>query len=149
MTYSGKFNPKNPQKYIGDSTNIVWRSLWDRRVMVLFDEDDQIVQWGSEELKIPYRSPVDRLIHHYIPDFLIKARQPDGSHIIRLIEVKPYAQCHEPKIKKKVTKRLLNEIMTYEVNQAKWAAAKAYALDKGWQFIVLTEREIFPDRYHK
>ena len=143
MFYKGKFQPKNPQKYIGDIDNIIYRSSWERTVMVRFDEDDQIIKWGSEELKIPYRSPIDNRPHNYYPDFLIKARQPDGTYVIRLIEVKPAAQCKEPKQRKKTTRKFMNEVMTYEINQAKWRAATAYALDRGWKFVVLTENEIF------
>ena len=144
MAYSGKFRPKNPHKYLGDPSNIVYRSLWERNLMVRFDEDNQIVQWGSEELIIPYRSPLDNKIHRYFPDFIIKARQPDGTHVIRLIEVKPLAQTVAPVVKKKVTRRIIREIAEYGVNQAKWEAARNYALDRGWQFVVLTEKEIFP-----
>ena len=143
MAYSGKFQPKNPGKYIGDPSNIVWRSLWERRLMVRFDEDEQIVKWGSEELKIPYISPMDKKKHIYFPDFIIKAKQPDGTHIIRIIEVKPAAQCEAPVVKKKVTKRIIREIAEYGINQAKWEAAREYAQDRGWQFVVLTEHEIF------
>ena len=148
MAYSGRFVPKNPLKYLGNPQNIVFRSLWERRVMVRFDEDDQIVKWGSEELVIPYISPVDNRKHMYYPDFIIKARQPDGTHIIRIIEVKPLYQCKEPTKKKRITKKYITEVMTYGVNQAKWAAATSYALDRGWQFVVLTEDDIFP-KAHK
>ena len=112
--------------------------------MVRFDEDDQFVKWSSEEIAIPYISPIDNRVHHYFPDFLIKARQPSGVHIIRLIEVKPQAQCKEPIKRTKITKKYITEVTTWGVNQAKWAAAKEYALDRGWQFVVLTEKDIFP-----
>lgn len=143
MSYKGRFIPKNPKKYLGDPQNIIWRSLWERKVMVRFDEDPQIVQWGSEELAIPYISPIDNRCHLYYPDFLIKARQPNGTHIIRIVEVKPAKECSEPEKKKKVTKKYLTELMTYGVNQAKWKSATEFALDRGWQFVVLTENEIF------
>ena len=60
MSYSGKFKPKNYKKYKGDPTKIFYRSLWERRFMVYCDNNDKIIEWGSEELIIPYRSPLDK-----------------------------------------------------------------------------------------
>ena len=77
-TYKGKYSPKNPKKYRGDPTNIVYRSLWERKVMVYLDDNDAILEWGSEELVIPYRSPVDGRIHRYFPDFTVLAKTKDG-----------------------------------------------------------------------
>ena len=144
MSYKGRYSPKNPKKYLGDPSNIIYRSLWERKCMVRFDEDDQIVQWGSEEISIPYVSPVDNQLHRYFPDFVIKARQPDGTHVVRIIEVKPMHECKAPVKKKKVTRKYIAEVMKYGVNQAKWEAATNYALNRGWQFKVITENDIFP-----
>ena len=134
MAYSGKFSPKNPAKYLGDPSNIVYRSLWERNLMVKLDEWDQVVSWGSEELAIPYRSPIDLRIHRYFPDFLAKMKKEDGTTFIRMIEVKPFKQTQEPIPPKKKTKRFISEVMTWGVNQAKWSAARAYCTDKGWEF---------------
>ena len=57
MAYSGYFKPKNPTKYRGNPTNIVYRSLWERKFMVFCDNNPSILQWGSEEIIIPYRAP--------------------------------------------------------------------------------------------
>ena len=65
MAYKGKFKPKNPSKYIGDPTNIVYRSLWERRFMIYCDNEDNILSWGSEEVVIPYVSPIDNKVHRY------------------------------------------------------------------------------------
>jgi hypothetical protein len=148
MAYSGIYLPKNPGKYMGDPSNIIYRSLWERKVMVKLDEWDSVEAWGSEEIIVPYRSPLDKKIHRYFPDFLAKIRKEDGSLIIRMYEVKPYAQTIEPvKPKdKRTSKRFIREVTTYLVNKAKWDAASAYCADKGWDFVTLTERELFPKR---
>jgi len=146
MAYSGKFSPKNPAKYLGDPTNIVYRSLWERNLMVKLDEWDDVLNWGSEEMNIAYRSPIDQKIHRYFPDFLAKMRNAAGNTFIRMIEVKPYAQTIEPEKPKKLSKRFIREVMEYGVNQAKWKAAKAYCDDKGWEFVVITEKELFPKK---
>ena len=62
-TYKGFFKPKNPQKYRGDPTNIIYRSGWELKLMLYLDEHKDVVNWGSEELIIPYRSPIDGKVH--------------------------------------------------------------------------------------
>ena len=131
---------------MGDPSKIVYRSLWERNLMSKLDEWDHVMEWGSEEFHIPYRSPLDNKIHRYFPDMLAKFRQPDGSIKVRLIEVKPYKQTLPPEIPKKKTKRFINEVATWGVNQAKWAAATAYCADRGWEFVKITEKELFPQQ---
>ena len=89
MSYKGKFTPRNPQKYKGDPNNIIYRSTWEVRVMKYLDEHPNVIWWGSEELPIPYFSPVDKKKHRYFPDFIAKMRKADGTVITYVIEVKP------------------------------------------------------------
>lgn len=111
--------------------------------MSWLDNYDVCEEWGSEELIIPYRSEVDGKIHRYFPDFVAKMRQPDGTKKILLLEVKPHSQTLVPVIKKsKRKKTMMNEIATYSVNQSKWAAARAFCEDRGWEFKVLTEYDL-------
>jgi hypothetical protein len=142
MAYSGKFNPKNPQKYIGDYNNIVYRSSWECKVMDWLDRNDNIISWASEELIIPYLSPADNKYHRYFPDFLVKAKTRDGKFKTILIEVKPKRQTLPPEPKKRMTKQYINEVVTYGVNQAKWKAAQEFCLDRGWEFKVMTEEHL-------
>jgi hypothetical protein len=101
------------------------------------DQNDQIVEWGSEEMFIPYRSPVDGRLHRYFVDFYIKVN--DQKY---LIEIKPEKFTREPKIPKRKTKQFLNEVITWGVNQAKWKAAEEFCLDRNWKFMILTEKEL-------
>jgi hypothetical protein len=140
--YSGRFIPKNPKKYIGDSNNIIYRSSWECKVMSWLDRTDSILSWASEELIIPYVSPVDNRVHRYFPDFLVKVKTKDGKNKTMLIEVKPKKQTVEPVIRKRVTKQFINEVTTYAVNQAKWKAATEFCLDRGWEFMLMTEDHI-------
>lgn len=71
MAYSGKYRPTNPRKYKGDPTNVIYRSLWERKFMQWCDLNSNIMEWGSEEFFIPYRSPVDKRVHRYFPDFYV------------------------------------------------------------------------------
>jgi hypothetical protein len=144
MAYRGKFRPKNYQKYMGDPTNIIYRSLLERRFMVYCDTNSSILQWSSEEVIIPYYSPVDKKWHRYFVDFCIKYKNNLGEVKTVLIEVKPSTQTKPPEkiTGNKPTRRYLNEVMTWGVNKAKWDAAIEYCKDRNWEFKILTEKEL-------
>ena len=140
MSYKGRFKPRNYQKYKGDPTQIIYRSLWEKRFMQYCDTNQNILEWGSEEFWIPYRSPVDQRVHRYFPDFHMKLKEKNGVVKQYVIEVKPLRQT-KPPIKKK-TKTFLYESMEYAKNQAKWKAARAYCKDRRYEFKIITEKEL-------
>lgn len=142
MAYKGKFQPRNPQKYLGDPTNIVYRSRWELVFMGWLDDHPGVLQWGSEELIIPYRSPIDNRIHRYFPDFIIKKKSQDGKIDTVVVEIKPKAQCSPPKIQTKANKRYITEVQTWGINSSKWEAATNYCKDRGWKFEIITEVEL-------
>lgn len=142
MSYKGKFRPSNPKKYKGDPTNIVYRSLWELKFMNYCDKNQNILKWWSEELAIPYKSPIDNRIHKYFPDFYIKYVDTKGNVKESLIEIKPSKQVREPKKQKVRSKKYVSEVVEYAKNQAKWEAAKDYCDDRKWEFKVLTEHEL-------
>jgi len=141
MSYKGTFLPKNPSKYNGNSKNIIYRSNWELRVMKYFDDHPNVIWWASEELPIPYVSPVDNRTHRYFPDFIVKMRLKDGKVTTYILEVKPLAQTKMP-VQKRKTKRFIQEAATYAVNQEKWRAADLFCREHGWQFKVITEKEL-------
>lgn len=149
MAHSGKFKPKHPQKYKGSPSNIVYRSSWEAKFMRYLDLHPDVIQWNSEEVIIPYRSPIDGRIHRYFPDFWVKKKSKAGEITTSLIEIKPKHQTIAPDKTKgmtktgKPTKRYINEVFTYGVNMAKWEAAEAYCKDKGWVWQIFTETELF------
>ena len=69
--------------------------------MVYCDRSDNILEWGSEEIIIPYRSPLDGKVHRYFPDFYVKVKQANGSIKKMIIEVKPKHECAPPKPQKR------------------------------------------------
>ena len=142
MSYKGRYRPSNPKKYKGDSSNIVYRSLWERKFMVYCDNQTKILEWGSEEIVLPYRSPIDNKVHRYFPDFYIKVKESNGKIKRYIIEIKPKKQTVEPKMKKKKTKGYIYEVYEYAKNQAKWKAAEEFCKDRMWEFKVLTEDEL-------
>ena len=136
------YRPSNPQKYKGNVNNIICRSNWERSFCVWCDKTDAILEWGSEEFWIPYISPVDRRVHKYFPDFIIKVKENTGHIKTYVVEVKPKRQTQPPKKKSRVTKSYLYECKTYAVNQAKWKAAVEFCKDHMIQFKVITEDEL-------
>jgi hypothetical protein len=142
MAYKGTFRPTNPKKYKGDHRNIVYRSRWELMLMQKFDTHPDVLEWGSEEIIIPYRSPLDNRIHRYFPDFLVKMKNRDGKIEEVLIEVKPLAQTKPPEIQSKPTKRYINEVATWGVNSSKWKAAEEVCKDRGWRFQIITEKDL-------
>jgi hypothetical protein len=146
MAYKGKFKPKYPEKYKGDPTNIIYRSLWEMRFMRYLDSHPSVLNWASEEIIIPYYSPVDKKMHRYFPDFWVRMKSADGTINTTIIEIKPSSQTKLPKKQDKVTRRYINELKTYGVNDAKWKAAEQYCAERNWQFKVLTEKELGLDK---
>ncbi len=142
MLHQGYFKPKNPQKYKGDPTNIIYRSGWELKFMLYVDSHPEILEWGSEEFSIPYRSPVDGKIHRYYPDFYLKKKGKDGKPQTLIVEIKPLKQTIEPQKQSKKTKRYINEVMTWGINSSKWKAAQDFCKDRNWQFLILTEKEL-------
>ena len=142
MSYKGKYQPSFPKKYKGDPTNIVYRSLWERTFMKYCDTNENILEWFSEEIAVPYRSPIDNKIHRYFPDFYIKVKESNGSIKKYIIEIKPKKQTIEPQVQKRKTKGYIYEVYEYAKNQAKWEAAKEWCADKGYEFKVLTEDDL-------
>ena len=139
MAYSGKFTPNNPKKYKGDPHRITYRSLWERKFMVYCDNSDSILEWGSEEIIIPYLSPVDGRIHRYFPDFYIKVQKHDGSTEKSIVEIKPKVQCSPPKVPSRKTRSFYNAIKTWAVNEAKWKYATEFCDINGIEFKILNE----------
>ena len=142
MSYKGKYQPSYPQKYKGDPTNIIYRSLWERKFMVYCDVNENIIEWGSEEIALPYRSPIDNRVHRYFPDFYIKVKESTGTIKKYLIEIKPKKQTTPPPKPQRQTKKYLYEAYEYAKNQAKWKAAEEFCKDRMWEFKVLTENDL-------
>jgi len=142
MSYKGKYKPSFPEKYKGDPTNIIYRSLWERKFCVYCDTNERILEWSSEEKCIPYRSPIDGKIHRYFPDFLIKVKESNGSIKKYMIEIKPSKQTVPPQKPQRQTKKYISEVYEYAKNQSKWEAAKDWCADRGYEFKIITEHEL-------
>jgi hypothetical protein len=136
-----KWKPRNPEKYVGDINNIIARSSWEIKFLNWLDTSPAVISYNSENLCVPYLSPVDNKQHRYYVDFLAKMRLKDGSIKTYAIEVKPKKEMLPPR-KNKNKERMITEVSTYVVNQAKWAHAKAYCDKLGIAFLVLNENDL-------
>jgi hypothetical protein len=141
-TYKGRFRVANAAKYKGDITNIVYRSLWELKFMKWCDSSVSVVEWGSETVIIPYISPIDNKVHRYFVDFYIKVKTKSNSIEKYLIEIKPEKFTKPPTIPKKKTKRFIDEVFQYGVNDAKWKAAFEFCKDRNMKFVILTEKDL-------
>ena len=142
MARSGRYRPSNIKKYRGDYRNIIYRSSWEKVFMAYCDRNDNIIEWGSEEVIIPYRSPLDNRLHRYFPDFYVKVKDKSGAPKKYIIEIKPKRQCVAPKIQKTKNRKYVREVMEYAKNQAKWDAAEDSCADRRMEFKVLTEDDL-------
>jgi len=143
MAYSGLYKPVNPKKYRGNPTRIIYRSSWERKFMVFCDKNPSILEWGSEEVIIPYRCPTDGRVHRYFPDFYIKVREKSGKVTKYIIEVKPKKQTSPPNDKNKRTAAYKRAALTFMKNRAKWDAAQDFCEDRQMNFLILTEDHLF------
>jgi hypothetical protein len=138
MAYKGRYKIKNPDKYLGNPTNVIFRSLWERNTFRWCENNPKVRAWSSEEIVVPYKCKVDNKLHRYFVDLSVEMN--NGQTI--LVEIKPKKETLPPKQPKRKTKKFLNEVITFSKNQDKWEAADQYARHKGWKFQVWTEETL-------
>tara|TARA_B110000977_G_C11048605_1_gene481498 strand:- start:1397 stop:1885 length:489 start_codon:yes stop_codon:yes gene_type:complete len=138
MAYSGKYTVKNPKKYQGDYTKVIYRSMWEKWCFKWCDENSEIKTWSSEEVVVPYFYDVDKKYHRYFVD--LKVTYKSGKTV--LIEIKPDKETKAPAYPGKKTRRYINEGLTYVKNLNKWKAAQRFAKDRNWEFVIWTENTL-------
>ena len=106
--------------------------------MKYLDSHKEIEKWSSEEFSIPYRSPIDRRMHRYFPDFWVQKQ--NGEQLV--IEVKPKQQLVPPKKPKRQTVIYLREMHTFAINQRKLEVAQEFCKNKGMKFMIFTQDEL-------
>lgn len=141
-SYKGFFRPRNPKKYKGDPTNIIYRSGWEAKFMSYLDNHPDVLEWSSEEVAIPYLSPIDGKYHRYFPDFIVKRKDVHGKIETIMVEIKPKKQTVPPTRKSRITKKYIMEVQTWGINSSKWEAAEKYCKSRNWKFMKLTEDEL-------
>jgi len=140
--YKGRYRVLNPSKYKGNLSEIVYRSSWELKFMRWCDTNISVLEWGSETIVIPYKSPVDNKFHRYFVDFYVKIKNKENKIVKYLVEIKPDKFTKPPQIPKKQTKKFIQEVFQYGTNQAKWKAADEFCQDRGMKFLILTEHDL-------
>ena len=135
----GIFYPKNTDKFVG--TSAIYRSGLELKFMRFCDNNPNVIKWGSENVIIPYLSPIDNKVHRYFVDnfVVIKEGEKIGKY---LIEIKPSKQTVRPTTRYKKKEHIIFEQSMFIVNQAKWSAAREYCKKKGLEFLILTEKDL-------
>lgn len=139
----GFYKPRNPQKYIGDITQIIFRSSFEYKAFQWCDETENILEWASEAIPIRYFDPTSMKHRRYFPDLYIKIKESSGVIKKYIIEIKPERQLSPPKqTSKKKTKTFISESLTWEKNNAKWQAAEKFCELNGMSFMKITEYDL-------
>lgn len=126
---------KNPQRFSGNRP-ITLRSSWEIDFVFKFlDTNSNIIEWKSEDIYIPYRFAGDNKIHKYFPDFYVKVKNKEGKITEKIIEIKPQKDLKINRNKK--------NIETVVKNTNKFEAVQEYCKQKGMEFLILTERELY------
>jgi hypothetical protein len=133
----GRFEMKNPNKYVGTRSPLA-RSSWEFIFMRMLDEHPGVENWASESIQIPYRNPLTGKYTIYVPDFFIVYRDKTGSKHAEVVEVKPSNQT----LRENVGKNPYNQAQ-YIQNMAKWEAAAAWCKQQNIKFRVVNEGDIF------
>ena len=136
----GIFVPKNQDKFIG--TKATYRSGLELKFFRFCDNSPIVLKWGSENVIIPYRSPLDNRAHKYYVDNLVIIKEDDQIKKY-LVEIKPYNQTKKPQTKYRKKSHLIYEQRAFITNQAKWHAARDYCKKCGYTFIIITEKELY------
>lgn len=142
MAYSGKFRPRNIEKYKGNADKITYRSSWEAWLMKWCDQSPAVVSWSSETVIIPYFSNADGKRRRYFMDFYVKMKTGE----VFLFEVKPEKETRPPVMAStntaKAKRNFASEMYTWQVNRDKWIAANKLCVEKGWQFKIITEKTL-------
>lgn len=144
-TYKGRYTPKYPHKYVGDVRNVIYRSSWEIKLFKWCDTNRNVLRWSSEEIRIPYISPIDGKPHTYYVDVWMEVMLADKQTKRYLVEVKPEKFTQPPQQPKRKTKKYIAEVFEWGKNDAKWKAARAFCEKRGWEFIILTEKHLAPE----
>ncbi len=145
--HQGKYKIQNPQKYIGDPTDIVYRSSWEYKFMVYCDMNEYVLRWGSEVFKIPYTDYVGHG-RTYIPDFYLETRNTKIPDLINryIVEIKPEQEIREPEIPKNISpkklKQLEYQLATWQKNKYKWVHAVEWCKTRDMKFWLVTEKHL-------
>ena len=151
--YQGTYRVSNRKKYMGDD-NPIFKSSLERRAFYYFDHNINILRWGYEIIQIPYFFTIDQRWHNYFPDAYVEVRDSSGKMKNYIVEIKPQNQnvwdINENLVMPKPPQRKTakswqnyqNRLIEATRNACKWDAAKKYCIERGWEFKIITEKNL-------
>lgn len=136
----GFFYPRNLDKFVSKDNKAIYRSGLELEYFRILDKNPNVLKWGSEEVVVPYF--FENRWHKYYVDLFVVFKFGESTKKY-FIELKPYSQTIEPKVnKRKKQMTMLYEAKQWAKNQAKWKAATEFAKKNGWEFHILTEKDL-------
>lgn len=155
----GNYIPKNKDKVLklNAQGGIFFRSGWEKKIITWLDNNEKIIKWGSECLRIPYQmthvvnGDVKIKEHSYFPDFYYEIKLSDGSIKAVVAEVKPKADYNDAimfsegkfqtpeKSSLKKLQSLEYKFKMAQKNAEKWQTMIKWCEKKGYEFIIITE----------
>lgn len=149
--HQGLYVPKHPEKVIklNNQGGLYYRSSWEQKLMIYFDMNPKITNYGAEFMSIQYKQPkydggiIEYTEHRYFPDFYYELMRSDGSLLRVLAEVKPEKETVPPVLGEKYTHKQLKNfeytMLAYNRNIHKWEAAAKFCENRGIEFVIITE----------
>jgi hypothetical protein len=155
--HQGTYIVQNTNKYIGNLSEVYYRSSWEKQFCSWCDNNVNVVRWGIELIKIPYevltetthktQKIVKKQTKNYIPDFFIEVRDSNNKLVQYLIEIKPMKEINKPEYPKTVSRKTVNQyersMNLWVKNLLKWEKAEEYCASRGIIFKLVTEKNIF------
>ena len=136
----GFFYPRNLDKFVGKQPRAIYRSGLELEYFKILDKNPNVIKWGSEEVVVPYF--FENKWHKYYVDLFVVFKFGESTKKY-FIELKPYSQTIQPKVnKRKKQMTMMYEAKQWVKNQAKWKAASDFAKKNGWEFHILTEKDL-------
>lgn len=133
----GEFMPQHPEKYLG-TQKPQYKSHLELLFMLYVDRNPSIVSWGYEGTTIKYFDRASGKVRRYFIDFTMVIKVGPVRKTV-WVEIKPESETHPPKGKARNDPKAQ---MTWMTNQSKWEAAKQLAKSKGYEFHVITEKQL-------
>lgn len=160
-TKQGYYDVENTSKYIGDPNLVIYRSSWEEAFCKYCDNAPSVLRWSSEPVSIPYYDRVSKLeecaklglnpndpsnweVKNYNTDFWYESDLGQGEVEKIFVEIKPSYKLRKPippehDAPLKQQRIFNNAAKEYLINEAKFAALKAWAEKNGSKFYVFTE----------
>jgi len=136
------YNPKFPNKYSGEYP-IIAKSKWETAFMRWCDFNPSVLKWSSETLVIQYYNPLKKKWCRYFPDFVMEVQEKTGNVKVKIVEIKPFKEVYPRPKSGKSIKSVMYENHMYIQNLAKWNAAQDFCKKRGYDFVIITEKELF------